>query len=161
MTCTYGDSLGLVRVPDNLDIDSISMSHKNTALNRPQDWQAFERLTRDLFQKLYRNPHADKHGSDGQRQHGVDVSVRAADGRTGIQCKGRNDPDFLRHKGPMVEEFKAEIEKAKSFRPPLDRFVLVTTAKNNATLKRLAEEKTDEHFKADPKLFDVDYHAWD
>lgn len=135
------------------------MSYANIEFNRPRDWQAFERLTRELFQILFDDPHIDLNGSCGQRQCGVDIIVRTAVGVVGVQCKGRNDTVFSPLSGLSAREFLAEIEEAKKFSPELRKFIVVTTAKNDADLKRLAEEKTEEH--KQNGLFEVIYHAWD
>jgi hypothetical protein len=52
-----------------------------TLFNRPRDWQAFERLARDLFARITGDVHMDLHGRDGQPQGGVislgSISARA------------------------------------------------------------------------------------
>ncbi|QJU57386.1 hypothetical protein HL653_05905 [Sphingomonas sp. AP4-R1] len=129
--------------------------------NRPRDWQAFERLTRDLFSRLLGDVGADLNGRSGQKQAGIDVvGVDWRTGqRVGIQCKGRSDPDFAQQAALSEPELLTEVAKARTFVPPLDRFILLTTGPNDAHLKRVARVLSDAH-RADG-LFSIDVLAWD
>lgn len=131
------------------------------AFNRPIDWQAFERLTRDLFARLLGDGHTDLNGSSGQPQAGVDVwgTDQRTGASVGIQCKGRNDAHFDRHAAVTEREFRAEVQNALSFTPRLNRFVFLTTGPNDERLKRIAREISEQHAKEG--LFDVKFHGWD
>jgi cellulose synthase operon protein C len=124
----------------------------------PRDWQAFERLVFDLFSRLWNTNDAEMHGRQGQPQAGVDVygTDRKERARAGVQCKGK-DQDF----GIALteKELRGEVEKAKSFRPKLDVFTIVTTAPNDQAIQATARTITEEH--AREGLFEVRVHGWD
>lgn len=132
-----------------------------TSLNRPKDWQAFERLARDLFANMTGDVHADLNGRSGQPQSGVDVS--AVDQRTrcqiGVQCRGRGDGSAWRTRHLTAKELRDEAEKARSFHPKLDLFVVLTTGPNDAKLKKAAADLN--HRYAREGLFEVQVHGWD
>jgi len=137
------------------------MSGKCRSFNRPKDWQAFERLTRDLFQRLYSNRHFDLNGRSGYPQGGVDVygTDPGTGGRVGVQCKGREDAHFNRHAGVTEIELRTEVERARQFPMRLGVFVFLTTGPNDPRLHQVAQEISDQHRQQD--LFRVEFHAWD
>lgn len=125
--------------------------------NRPRDWQAFERMTRDLFAALHDTIHVDLHGRSGQPQGGVDVYFTDANGlRVGVQCKLH---DTAQKTADAQAEFLAEIENAKTFQPPISRFIFLTTGSNDVALKRAAHEIDVAHRARGD--FEVHLHAWD
>lgn len=127
------------------------------SFNRPRDWQAFERMARGLFAALHATAHVDLHGRSGQNQAGVDFHFVDAGGqRVGVQCKHHDGPQKA---AEAKAELEAEIEKAKAFQPPLNRFVFLTTAANDAAIKRLARD-LDAAMRAEGS-FEVHHHAWD
>ena len=132
-----------------------------TSLNRPKDWQAFERLTRDLFVRITGDVHMDLHGRNGQPQSGVDVS--GVDQRTrvqvGIQCRGRGDGSAWTNSRLTQKELREEVAKARSFYPKLDVFVVLTTGPNDVRLKKAAAEISERH--ARDGSFEVQVHGWD
>ena len=104
----------------------------------PLYWQQFEDLVQAVFTHVYGDPRPQKVGRPGQAQNGVDVYGRCAmTGKlVGIQCKRmdeldeNNDP---RPGGAVKAAFlKREYDKANSFAPKLDLWVLATTAKRDA-----------------------------
>lgn len=118
------------------------------SLPEPRNWQDFERLTFDVFRRLWKTTDADLHGRTGQPQNGVDVygtdySSDPKFGRfTGIQCKGKD----AGYGGAVTEsELRAEVEKALGFQPPLDVFVLATTAPNDVGIQAAARAISQEH----------------
>lgn len=132
-----------------------------TSLNRPKDWQAFERLTRDLFARITGDVHMDLHGRNGQPQSGVDVS--GIDQRTrvqvGIQCRGRGDGSAWTNSRLTQKELREEVAKARSFYPSLDVFVVLTTGPNDVLLKKAAAEISERH--ARDGSFEIQVHGWD
>jgi len=132
-----------------------------TSLNRPKDWQAFERLTRDLFVRITGDVHMDLNGRNGQPQSGVDVS--GVDQRTrvqvGIQCRGRGDGSAWTDSRLTQKELREEVAKARRFYPKLDVFVVVTTGPNDVRLKKAAAEISERH--ASEGSFEVQVHGWD
>lgn len=128
-----------------------------TSFNQPKDWQGFERLVRDLAARQFEDPNADLHGRSGQSQNGVDIFCRTPSGEAvGIQCKHLRDGANV---GRMAAMLEAEIEKAKTFEPPLRRFILVTNSVNDVELQAAARRATEDH--AAQGLFQVHVHGWD
>lgn len=127
-------------------------------LPAPADWQAFERLTRDLFESEWQTDDARANGRSGQEQHGVDVygTDRVHKKWVGVQCKGRSGGYG---KALKEKDLREEVEKAKSFHPSLDRFILATTAPNDARIQEVARELNEKNRKE--LLFEVDVMGWD
>lgn len=127
------------------------------AFNRPRDWQAFERLTRDLFAAMEDNDHVDLHGRSGQPQGGVDVYFTNAEGlRVGVQCKLH---DAAQRTAEASAELTAEVAKARTFRPVLDRFIFLTTGANDVAIKQQAHAL--DVASRDNGGFEIHHHAWD
>lgn len=126
---------------------------KTSKFPPPKSPFAFEALCRDLFRAIWNDPGAQLHGRNGQRQQGVDIFGRPDGGSAffGVQCKS----------GSLVTaaELQDEVAKAKAFEPPLTRFVLATTAPNDATLQKVARQLTSQHFL--DGLFSVEVWGWD
>src|SRR5262245_24351164 len=110
----------------------------------PSRWQDFENLVRDIFRAEWRDFHTQKHGRPGQKQQGVDLFGRPAGstGWAGVQCK---DKDLLLRATLTVDELRAEVQKARSFTPPLSQFVIATTAPRDARLQKEARALTQRH----------------
>ena len=128
------------------------------ALPPPNNWQEFEALTFDLFKRLWKTDDAHMHGRSGQQQHGVDVygTDRVHEKWVGVQCKGKNG-DY--HAEVTTSEIQQEVEKAKKFKPALNRFVLVTTAPNDQKIQKEARRLNQENLKSG--LFEVDIMGWE
>src|SRR5690606_31304848 len=56
-------------------------------------------------------------------------------------------------------ELRTEVEKAKSFEPPLGEWILVTTAQSDAEIQRIAREISDTNHAQG--LFSVTVLGWD
>ncbi len=128
------------------------------ALPQPNNWQDFERLSHDLYKRLWETNDAELHGRTGQPQAGVDVYGKdRKEGRfVGVQCKGKNS-DYGH--GVTEGELIAEIEKAKNFEPPIELFILATTAPNDQKIQAKAREISLEH--RQKGLFEVQVKGWD
>ena len=117
----------------------------NRVLPPPRNWQDLERLCFDLYSRMWRTNDAEMNGRQGQPQAGVDVhgTDRHEGGRlVGVQCKGEDQG----YGGAVTEkELREEIEKAKTFEPPLQVFVLATTAPNDVVIQRVARTISQEH----------------
>src|ERR1700722_19093968 len=113
----------------------------NVQFPPPANWQDFELLSRDLFAAIWCDPTTQRNGRQGQAQHGVDVFgiPSLGDQYAGVQCKGK-----ATYFGQIVteSELSAEVEKAKSFIPPLKSFTLVTTARNDQAIQAHARKLT-------------------
>ena len=113
-------------------------SLSNIHLPKPKDWQDFERKTWALFAHVLADPNTQMHGRTGQPQHGVDIwGYRNKDPGSivGVQCKLSND-------AITAAELNAELERAKSFVPPISEFFLVTTAARDSKIQQTARELT-------------------
>jgi tetratricopeptide (TPR) repeat protein len=121
----------------------------------PNDAPAFERLTRRVFARLLSMPQLN--GRSGQEQHGADIFARDGDGFVVIQCKLKDElaaePDL------RLSKFCKDARDAREkFKPNLCRFILVTTAPNDAKLQECARELTAE-FQSD--AIEVQFYGWD
>ena len=113
----------------------------------------------DLYSRLWKTNGAEMHGRHGQPQPGVDVfgTDNYEGGRfTGVQCKGK-DQDYG---GALSEdELRAEIKKAETFVPPLNVFVIATTAPNDVKIQKIA--RTISKQRTEKGLFEVRVQGWD
>jgi tetratricopeptide (TPR) repeat protein len=123
----------------------------------PADWQAFERLCFALYARMWADPNAQMNGRSGQKQAGVDIYGHDRESRhTGVQCKGKTGG----YGSKLTErELRREVANAKGFEPPLDVFILATSAPNDAALQTIAREITTENRKLG--LFEVHVTGWD
>lgn len=125
----------------------------------PSNWEKFEDLCLDIFRAQWRDPYATKNGRRGQPQHGTDISgnpQHAAGHLHGVQCKGK---DVLYGAAVTETELEAEVEKALKFEPPLDCWLLVTTASKDASIEAIARRITARH--ALKGLFSVRVFGWE
>lgn len=124
----------------------------------PLNWQDFESLCCDLWREIWKDPNTQKNGRQGQSQHGVDVFGRPNQGKTyaGVQCKGK---DNYADNTLTEKEVEAEVEKAKSFKPPISEFVIATSGKRDVSIQELARTISERHKKED--LFSVHVWSWE
>ena len=127
-------------------------------LPAPADWQAFERLARDLFSAFWRDSNAEMHGRTGQPQNGVDVyGTNIATGRLeGVQCKGK---DGRYGHSVSVAELQDEVQKALKFAPTVSCYYLVSTGPGDVAVQQEARRISAEH--AATGLFAVYVFGWD
>ncbi len=109
----------------------------------PQDWQAFERLCRDLWSEIWNAPDTQLNGCGGQSQDGVDIFGQPEGGRewAGVQCKLRDQRRGHRLRPSDVQK---EAAKALQFDPPLTNFVIATTACRDSKAQDAARKITDD-----------------
>jgi tetratricopeptide (TPR) repeat protein len=116
----------------------------SVAIPAPKDWQALERHSRLLFELSFGDSAVQNNGRTGQPQHGVDIFGRRDGGKgrwVGVQCKGKD----AGYGGEVTEkELRAEVKKSEKFVPPIEEFVLVTTAPNDEKIQRTARLLQDE-----------------
>ncbi|WP_416463779.1 PIN domain-containing protein [Sphingomonas sp. VDB2] len=133
------------------------MSVISRELPAPKNWQEFENLTFDIYRRLWKTNDAQLHGRQGQPQAGVDVygTDRVEQKYTGVQCKGK-DGDL---RAVVTEtELRNEVAKARTFQPPLDVFILATTAPNDQAIQGIARQISLEHGRLG--LFEVRVTGW-
>ena len=115
--------------------------HINAAqIPPPKNWEQFEDLCHSLFKSVWDDPCAEKYGRRGQAQQGVDIFGSTKNPRAvfrGVQCKGKNQ-----NYGAEVTEAElvSEIAKADQFAPPLEHWILATTAPTDARLQAAARQ---------------------
>ncbi len=122
--------------------------------NRPRNPQDFELLCLKLLRAYWGCPELELYATSGQAQHGVDiVDLSGRESLRAAQCK-------LHEEGKVTtrSEVKNEIEKAKRFTPPLDRYVIMTTGKVRKEVHDLLIEINREHKKKN--LFIIQVFDW-
>lgn len=125
----------------------------------PNDWQVFERLTRDLWSRVWDNPELQLNGRSGQAQAGVDIfgDIKKQAGNTGgVQCKRR---DAFADDSLTTDELRQIVEEAKAFAPTLREFVVAYTGKRDVSLQEVAREISEKNQATG--LFSVRVCAWD
>lgn len=99
-------------------------------IQKPKDWQAFQRNCVVLFREELRDPHAMEYGRNGQKQHGIDIKANR-DGHpahvVGIQCRRYDSP--LKYKA-MLQDCR---DAAKHFKN-LKEFIFATTSPDDRAL---------------------------
>lgn len=104
-------------------------------LPKPENWQDFETLCKKLWGEIWNIPNKiKKNGRLGQKQAGVDVyGIPKNESKYwGIQSKGKDDYSNAKL---TIKEINSEIEKAKSFKPELDVYIIATTANKSASIE--------------------------
>jgi tetratricopeptide (TPR) repeat protein len=129
------------------------MSIQSFVYPKPDNEILFETLCRKVFSLHLKLPHLQKFARRGQEQFGVDLISNAAERIVGVQCKLKNARAVL-----DAGEVDAEIQRAKNFAPPLDEYIIATTADREPALQQHAIRITQEHKAAD--LFGVVIYAW-
>lgn len=127
-------------------------------LPKPTNWQDFETLCKKLWGEIWQCPEIKQNGRTGQAQHGVDISGIPA-GYTryfGIQCKGKDD--YI-HAQLTKKEIDAEIEKAKFFKPELQKLYFATTANKDTYIEEYIRLKDVEN--RSKSLFEVHIYSWE
>lgn len=115
------------------------MSLASTRLPKPKNWQDFENSTRVLIAGWLKDPNTQQNGRRGQKQNGVDVWGSRSPGKiVGVQCKEKFENSVTE------SELRAEVGKAKSFKPKLSEFILVTTAPRDKDIQEVARTITQE-----------------
>ena len=123
--------------------------------NRPRNEQDFELLCLKLLRAYWKCPELEQYATRGQAQHGVDiVDLSGREPLRAAQCK-------LHGEGKVTtpDEITDEIEKAKTFEPALDQYIIMTTGKVRKEIHDLLIEINRKHTKKN--LFVVQVFGWD
>lgn len=130
-----------------------------TQMNKPRNWQDFEKLCKLLWGEMWECEDTIKqHGRQGQNQHGVDVYayVEKYGGYCGIQCKGKDD---YSNAELTEKEIDDEIIKAQTFEPELKLLVFATTTNKDAKIEGYIRKKDAESRKNG--RFRVEVFSWE
>lgn len=127
-------------------------------LRRPSNWQDFESLCKKLWGEIWSCPEIHKNGRLGQDQSGVDVFGIPFWEKEyyGIQCKGKNEYTNSQFSKKEIDE---EIDKAKTFHPPLKKFYFATTALNDSKIQAYVRSKNIEHLSKG--IFEIHLFSWE
>lgn len=105
----------------------------------PSDDKEFELMVRDYCNNFYGT--SELYGRNGQKQNGVDIIHYDTGTIVGIQCKDYQNTIITQ---TAVDEM---IMLAESFQPPLNYFVIATTAVKDARLQSytytISKERTE------------------
>ncbi|SED26092.1 hypothetical protein SAMN05519104_3164 [Rhizobiales bacterium GAS188] len=124
-------------------------------LNPPGSWDKFEDICADLFSREWNDPNVVRYGRQGQRQHGVDILGKENGSDNGAQCKRKGiwPPTTL-----TKTEVDREVAEAKKFRLKLKKYIIATTAPNDARI--IDHVKTISARHAKKGLFSVHVYSW-
>lgn len=127
-------------------------------LRRPSNWQDFENLCRRLWGEIWNCPEIQKNGRLGQEQFGVDVfGIPFGEKQFyGIQCKGKNEYTNSQF---SEKEINIEIEKAKTFKPPLKKLYFASSALSDSKIQAYVRTKNIEHL--NNELFEIHLFSWE
>lgn len=98
----------------------------------PSSWKEFESLCFQLFKLEWDDPFIQRNGRQGQAQNGVDIIGTLKGKSVGLQCKGKQT---YPEKQVTVSEITIEIKAAKSFQPPLDEYIILTSSNRDSKIQ--------------------------
>lgn len=122
---------------------------------QPANWEDFQVLGAELLRRLWDCPALQRYGRQGEGQQGIDL-IDTSGGcplRAG-QCKLLDASKTF-----SPRDIEAEVKKALSFRPPLDVYVILTTARPSTRAQRAVIEINRRH--SQEGLFSVEVIHWD
>lgn len=123
-------------------------------LNIPSNDEEFEILCLKLLRLRWKRPQLQQHGKRGERQHGVDLIDTSGESPLfAAQCK-RHEA----HKTIPPQEIEDEVQKAIAFRPALDHYAILTTARVSAQAQKKIVEINQRHKSSG--LFTVELLHW-
>ncbi|MEE8115335.1 MAG: hypothetical protein V3T23_13405 [Nitrososphaerales archaeon] len=115
----------------------------------------FEELCLSLFRLYWNRPNLQRYGRRGQRQHGIDlIDLSGKPPFRAAQCKCL-DPS----RAITPSEIREEVKKAETFHQPVERYAILTTAKDSTDSQEAILEINREH--AAKGLFEVELIAWE
>lgn len=118
----------------------------------------FEDLALDLCRLEWNDPYAsDRHGRSGQGQNGVDIYGHPSDlggVHCGAQCKLRTGD-----KQPSKSDIETEVQRARTFTPPLKLLILITDAPRDAKTQKIVRAISEREQQAG--RFEVVIWFWD
>ncbi len=101
----------------------------------PSNWQDFQILVAEVARVKYISSSVQEYGRQGQRQNGIDVyAVDHLEKKIGIQCKETKKDEF------SSVAIDKEVNKAETFSPRLDLFIIATTLRTDAAIQKHVNE---------------------
>lgn len=125
-------------------------------LPAPTNASDFEDLCLSIFQCVWRDSTAQKHGRSGQSQNGVDIFGTENDKLVGVQCKKK---DLSLNSKLTEAEIHAEVVLAESFTPRLTKLIIATTDARDAKKQKYVRELSEKYVKKG--LFSIHLQAWE
>lgn len=120
----------------------------------PTNEADFEKLCLRLLRLHWKRPQLQLYGKRGEEQTGVDIiDVGGEEKLFGAQCKLKEE-----HKTLPPSEIEAEVNKAKIFRPVLDKYAILTTGKVSTQAQRKLRELNRTH--QSRELFEIEIYHW-
>lgn len=125
-------------------------------LNPPDSWNEFEELCFQLFKREWNDFKIRRNGKQGQGQNGVDIYGNCDNKFTGLQCKGKQVyPQIELKRKEILDEVKLAIK----FKPPLNDYIILTTAPRNAKIQEFIRLESLKNTKK--RLFSIDVFFWE
>lgn len=157
---TLGKSANPAKPPKVMAIASPTGTVPLTAalgveINKPKDWQAFQRNCVLLFRDLLGDPHVQEYGRQGQNQRGIDIlGKRDGDPEkyVGIQCR--------RVVKPLAEaKILSDCRAALAVNADLKEIIFATTASDDTKMTdaAVAVERT---LTAEGRKISVSVYGW-
>lgn len=109
-------------------------------LPKPKSWDEFEDITWEIYKRKWHDNHAQRYGTSGQAQNGIDIygQEKSSDKYIGVQCKRYKDKKLTQ------KIIQAEIVEAESFSSPLNEYIIATTASRNTKLQDFVRSLNEE-----------------
>lgn len=120
----------------------------------PTDDDDFEDLCVEVLRRYWELPGLERYGSKGQRQSGIDIlDLSGVLPLHAAQCKLREHPKTL-----SIDKIETEVKAALDFRPKLDKYGILTTAKvSTKTQQKILEINLRHRHEG---LFEIEFFPW-
>lgn len=108
----------------------------------PKNWKDLEYLCCDLWKIELHSFNMQLNGREGSEQYGVDCFGQSGSNNAwiGIQCKDKQVYPEITLK---IDTIRAEINKAKTFKPALKHYIIATTARRDSKLQEIIRVEND------------------
>ncbi|WP_429117432.1 hypothetical protein [Aeromonas veronii] len=108
----------------------------------PKTWKDLEYLCCDLWKIELHSFNMQLNGREGSEQYGVDCFGQSGSSSAwiGIQCK---EKQIYPEKTLKIDAIRTEIKKAKTFKPALTHYIIVTTARRAPKLQEIVRIESE------------------
>lgn len=125
---------------------------------KPKGWDIFEDIVCDVVSRKFNSRNLQRYGRSGQKQFGVDIVGFTRIGLTGVQCKHHPKSSMT------SSEVDKEIKNADGFQPPLNEFIIITSADRDSMIHsyvlRVSKARKEENIFPISILFWQDIYNW-